>query len=379
MNQTEQALLDAIKKALFGAEVQFPADTDWSAVLQEARNQAVAGIAAQGAPEGIRLQWRNESAAVIATYVRVLHTQKELVDLFAQNKIPIAILKGTAAAVYYPNPSIRSFGDIDCIVPQDRFDISRHILRNNAYSEEENRKGSRHISYHKNGVTIELHHHFSYEGLGMEEFIQDGFDHLERKTIDGVEVPMLPKLANGMVLLMHMCQHLKSGLGLRQLIDWMMYVQAVLDDTYWEEEFEQAADRIGLVALAKTATKTCQTYLGLHDSIGWCRDAEDELCDGLLESLMTSGNFGRKQGLDAKAEAVATDINRIGFFQKLQKSGELNWKAYKRYPRLKPFCWLYQSFRYTKQLVQSRKDIHLVKDKARADKRTELLRKLNIS
>ena len=38
-----------------------------------------------------------------------------------------------------------------------------------------------------------------------------------------------------------MRNHLKSGLGLRQVIDWMMYVNKELDDDFWENGFGTAA------------------------------------------------------------------------------------------------------------------------------------------
>ena len=41
MNQTEQILLQAINKSLWDADISFPADTEWNAVLKAAENQAV--------------------------------------------------------------------------------------------------------------------------------------------------------------------------------------------------------------------------------------------------------------------------------------------------------------------------------------------------
>lgn len=378
MEQAEKVLLDTIKKALFEAEAHSPADTDWSAVLKEAKMQTVFGIAVQGVPAQVRAQRRSEELSGVANYARILFAHRELVDLFDQQGIPVAILKGMAAAVYYPNPSVRSFGDIDCIVPQDRFEEARRALEDNGYARKEGLDDERHVEYIKNGVLIELHHHYSHEDLDLEEFIAEGLQHIRRLSVDGVPIPLFPKRENGIVLLAHMQHHLKSGMGLRQIIDWMMYAHSELDDSFWQESFEAAASRIGLSVLAKTATKMCQMYLGLEKSVSWCADADKELCEDLMDCLLSSGNFGRKHGRDGQAETVVADMRRIGVFRKLQRSGQINWKAYRKHPWLKPFCWAYQIFRYGKQWIQNRKDIHFFEDAQRADRRMNLLKKLGI-
>lgn len=97
-----------------------------------------------------------------------------------------------------------------------------------------------------------------------------------------------------------------------------------------------------------------------------------------MDYLLSSGNFGRKLGRDNQVTTIATDVQKIGLFRKLQKSGMVNWKAYRKYRWLKPFCWVYQIFRYLKQMIINRKYIHLIKDKQLANQRMVLLGKLGI-
>ena len=74
---------------------------------------------------------------------------------------------------------------------------------------------------------------------------------------------VLPDDENGIVLLSHIRQHLESGLGLRQIIDWMMFVRSYLNDEMWFSSFHEKAQRTGLESLAVITTKMCQKYLGL--------------------------------------------------------------------------------------------------------------------
>ena len=122
MNQTEQILLQAIQKSLWNTDIIFQEDTDWNAVLKEAEDQAVLGIVIGIAPAEVQKEWKARASAGTAHFVRILHYQEQLHKLLKENDIPMVILKGTAAAIYYPNPAQRSMGDIDFLVPPEHFD-----------------------------------------------------------------------------------------------------------------------------------------------------------------------------------------------------------------------------------------------------------------
>lgn len=379
MNQTEQVLLQAIQKSLWNTDIEFPADTDWDAVLKEAEDQAVLGLVINIAPKDVRDTWKSRAGAVTAKFVRILHYQQQLCELFKANDIPLVILKGTAAAVYYPNPAQRSMGDIDYLVPLEYFDQAKELLVKNGYAIEDDPRAPRHMHVHKDGISFEQHRFFSSEGIDVERFILDGMNHIEMAKIYGTSFPMLPKLANGLVLLGHMVQHLKFGLGLRQVIDWMMYVHSELTDDFWHQTFEAAAKEAGLDKVAVTATQMCKKYLGLPMEIHWCEDGDEQLCRELMESLLSSGNFDRKRGRGSAVEKVTSSFARKGIFRYLQYAGEYNWKAYHKHKWLKPFAWAYQIGRYARQgLKAKRSGTQLKEDIARGRRRTELLQKLNI-
>ena len=380
MNQTEQVLLQAIQKSLWNTDIDFPADTDWNAVLKEAEDQAVLGLVIDTAPKDVRDQWKSRAGAVTANFVRILHYQQQLCELFKANDIPLVILKGTAAAVYYPNPAQRSMGDIDYLVPLEHFDQAKELLAANGYSVEEDPRYARHIDVSRDHISFEQHRFFSDGEMEIEQFIIDGMTSIEEREIFGAKFPMLPRLANGLVLLGHMVHHLKTGLGLRQVIDWMMYVHSELKDAFWTETFEPAAIESRLDKVAIITTEMCKKYLGLPADIHWCEGAESELCSELMDSLLSSGNFDRKRGRGSAIETVTSNFARKGLFRYLQAAGEYNWKAYHRHKWLKPFAWAYQICRYIKQgLKAKRSNKQLFDDFDRGNKRAELLKKLKIN
>ncbi len=162
---------------------------------------------------------------------------------------------------------------------------------------------------------------------------------------------MPSQYVNGIVLLEHIAHHMMGGIGLRQVLDWLVYVNAVLDDEHWPK-FQKMAQKAGLEDLAKAVTKTGMLYFGLPDRITWCKEFDSEICTQFLNYMFENGNFGKKQkeiGKIARIEHRSSGLK--GFFINLQQAGEYNWKAYKKHRWLRPFAWLYQIGRYTRQVL----------------------------
>ena|GEM_PF-3587353 len=116
MDQTARVLLDLIKSSLWGTPLPdyhplYSEPANWDAVFEEAKIQTVAGIAApavpDSAPEELKAKWKNYSYMIPANYHKVLAAQDQLLALLKEHNIPVAILKGAATAIYYPNSSHR--------------------------------------------------------------------------------------------------------------------------------------------------------------------------------------------------------------------------------------------------------------------------------
>ena len=352
INSNQLALLELLKATLFHIEPSFPADTDWDAVLQEAKDHAVVTLAAPSVPQAEAHKWQPLVDQNTAHTLQVLHAQGELVKLFASHGIPLVILKGTAAAVYYPNPVQRTMGDIDFIVPPEQFSEARQLLLDSGYAENGgDDTEARHVAYERYGVLFELHRSFSSFGIDIDSAIADGLSRAERSAVLGAAFPMLPSPENGLVLLAHIRQHLIEefySLGLRQVVDWMMYVHTNFGDDGWADHFKELLQKYRLDKLAATMTYICNTWLGLPETLPWA--ADESAAAVLFDRILASGNFGKK--LDwaslksTQVQNTAVGIRQYGFFGYLQYGGIKNWQAAQKCRFLRPFAWLYQLFRY---------------------------------
>lgn len=353
MDYNQLALLELLKASLFGTEPSFQENVDWIKVLEEAKAHTVVALAAKAIPKEHVALWEEASLHSQARFLQVLYTQKQLVLLFEQVDIPLVILKGTAAAMYYPEPRLRAMGDVDFLVPQDRFVEAQRLIMENGYSpllhssESVGDEIPRHVEFEKGNVIFELHHHFSSYDLEIESALISGLRNTETQTLYGVRFPRLPDKENGLVLLAHACQHLQNGqLGLRQIIDWMMLVHSYLDDERWSQEFQPFVAQYGLEKAAVTMTYLCRRWLGLPDQIKWCESADEQQAYEMLELILCNGNFGRKAKSNKVVEGLGMAVAEKGFFRVLQETGLRTWTVAQKYEYLRPFAWIYQLFRW---------------------------------
>lgn len=279
----ENELKQIIKFALFNTDVpsSFTLEDE---LIKELEQQTMLSVLGTNVDQ---LPFSDKNQAYCINYImgcfafthELMYEQSQLVDLLQQNGIALAIFKGSAAAMNYPEPAYRTSGDVDSLVREADFQKAYELLKNNGYTLSYDED---HVDYHytlkKENITFELHKYPAglpdgESGKNLMGILNAGLSAVDTAEIEGYQVPVLPTVANGLVLLLHIRKLLTGGLGLRQIADWMMFVDKHLDDVAWESEFKSILSRSGLDTLAKTVTRMCQIHLGLRQEITWCADA----------------------------------------------------------------------------------------------------------
>ncbi len=311
-------------------------------VYQEMMDQAIAALPAPvlsslNLPQELMREWRNTIFQQITFYEHYKYIQSKLpID------VPYVILKGTSAAQYYPYPEYRAMGDIDIISRREDYVSSCEAMLKNGWIEttsEIDQKRGRHRSFTKKGFDVEIHAFFASMN-----------DVKKAKTFDDIindnitENHILPDLINGLVLIDHVNQHIEEGIGLRQIIDWMMFVDKCLTEDQWTE-FEKMASQTGLKELAVTATRMCEMYLGLpaHE---WSKSADEKLSRDLMEYIIKCGNFGVKLSQEDTLYVSSLYQLRhpIALIKDLQQKGCESLSIAKN-PILRPFVWIAEGVR----------------------------------
>lgn len=391
---TTQALCAVLRASLLrtGEKIPGKGEVDWRIVYEEACQQTVLGLAddlvqasREEIPQDVRECWHRQTMMHGVRNYQVLEQQKSLLALLSEHHIMSVILKGASIASYYPEPLQRAYGDVDLLVLPADFDHVFELLKKEGYELEPMEDfREHHIALEKNGISIELHK-WAKTPEKWRSLIYEGVEHREYVQVEDYEVPSLPPLQMGLVLICHMISHLNFGFGLRQVIDWGMYVDKVVTDEFWEKALRPRLCEAGYEKICKTITKLCHNYFGFGAGRSWYMDGDDALCKELLDYLMEQGNFGKKrEKMDVGAKILAHQKSPVEFLKHIQRRGGYNWRTksgepvVRRYPLLRPFAWFYQCCRYVRLTARAGGFAYFEKSRRESHRKHDFFHRLGL-
>lgn len=326
MTLEQSILLELVASAITKKPVQMPdaaENADWRLVMKEAAWQAVLLLAVDAAAkipdvftkEAYPQEYRRAYTSLVSC-AKVEKSQKDLIELLAAHNKPYVILKGTSCAAYYPNPELRSLGDVDFLIdPNDRNEIEALLLDAGYNREQENHDC--HTVFRKPDAHLEMHYKVAgipngEIGEKVSAFLENIFSKpvLRETKLGAFNAPQ--DVFHGLIILLHMQHHmLGEGLGLRHLCDWACFVQKTGGMAFWNEALLPFLKEIGLLQYAAVMTKTAARYLKT-DCPEWAKQVPDLLCEGVIEDILAGGNFGKKDEARAKSGMMVSNRGKDG-------------------------------------------------------------------
>lgn len=312
MTTEQKAFTALIRAGLWGAEADaslFSAQTDWAALYRRGQQQALLGILLDGIqtlPPDLRpertfyLQW-------CAAVFRIEETNKKLNaaigDLYALLRakgVNPVLLKGQGVARNYPHPLHRQCGDIDLFVGENPYELVNLILCREG--KETSLPSAKHSHFEWRGVVVENHRRLALmkrprADRQLQRIIARWHetDQTFRFVLEGCEVTVPPVEFDAVFLLQHMVNHLlTSGIGFRQVCDWMCllhHYSGSLD----KESVANDLKSLGLDKAARVFGAMAVDCLGLPETDLPLRFNADDAALGqiLFDEIWDSGNFGK--------------------------------------------------------------------------------------
>ncbi len=235
--------------------------------------------------------------SVITNNVRIFEEHKKLHQLLSENGVPYVFLKGCASARYYPDPLLRTMGDVDILITPDNTEKVDNLLLSAGYTKySDSEELDLHIGYKsKTGIVCELHR--SVNGIPKTEIgdkisslLSDIFD---KSVLQGGEYVCPDDFHHGLILLLHTATHLThEGIGLRHLCDWAVFI-AQFSDELFLKIFEKPLKNVGLWKFACILSACAVKYLGCPQK-QWIEHCDNTITDAVLEDILNGGNFGKK-------------------------------------------------------------------------------------
>lgn len=394
MNKTEAVLTELVKSALkskiYDPEDELTAE-EISNIYRESTVQAVALLAFEALPANAKTavpRFENTAFGVAANNIRVTTEHIAIGKVLEDNGIPYCILKGYASAYYYPNPESRSMGDVDFLVTPSDMERATKAIEGIGYRPAENAaKHDFHIEFLKEHSVAEMHYSISR----TTEF---GFDP-STVTDEILSMTMVCQTKFGairlpdpyhhaIISLLHIYRHyISSGIGLRHLCDWAVFVASDEYDAIADKLFE-FTDRWNLTRFCQMLSQISVRYLGI-DNKAVFGEFDEKLCCEFMNDVMQLGNFGMKranyQGLTnlfSVAKLERNDEKYISsFFSSIKSIVSTHWPKAEHNVFLLIAGSVFFTVRYLFNLITGkRKNVHLIKDYKNAKKQTELRNKL---
>lgn len=394
LREHEKILLDILANNLFNAGRTVNLNEDnLDAVWCEAYAQAVTLMAFHNSNEDIlkseKCEYiRKKLTQTLADNAKVDFEHVRICNIMKSAGISCTILKGYASALYYPDPLMRSMGDVDFLVDTDNFEVAGNALKNNGY-EATGKEHDVHDVYLGKVCRCEMHFQPSgipqgKAGVKVRKYLSKLLE-CSRETETELGTVTVPStFHHGLIILLHTCHHLTGdGLGLRHLCDWAVFLNTI-GETKFLEMFEKTFKDIGLWEFAKIMTFISCEYLGLS-GMDWAKDADKKLADYILIDIIIGGNFGQKHAdrshesllISSKNEKETSMLRQ--FFISANSIVYKNWKAARKIKILLPFGWIFFGGRYViRSILGKRPKIRPQKIAKEASERIDIYSELNL-
>lgn len=271
-------------------------DDTWKAVYAMAERQAMLGLIYDGVqrmpshlqPKGdFLINWFMQARKIQIANKQMTKEAQRWTDFFAANGLKSCILKGLGNGLMYPNPSMRTPGDIDIYVEGGEETIMPVLDANGITGE----VCEHHIHLEHEEGQIETEIHFlATQGSRDEKknaMMQEWFIE-ELKTTreaDGYYVPT-PRF-NRIMQLAHMQHHFTvDGMSLRQLTD---YYHVLRQES--NVDMKKELKRFGLLEFAEGVMYIMKTFFLLDDQYLIARPHKRR-GEAIFSAVIDSGSFG---------------------------------------------------------------------------------------
>ena len=213
---------------------------------------------------------------------------EEMADCFSRSGIPIVFFKGALLRTFYPEPQLRTMGDVDCLVALKDRDRAHKLMLDSGY-ECSSDKGDVWV-YKKGWNVVEMHTRIAQNpfsnGFDYKEFFSDAMEHTEKNG----KLICLEREYHFCFLIYHIAKHLYStGAGIRMILDIAVFLKHYENEFDWDLAGELLRET-GLSRTAGAVFQLCGRWFGME--IPWQDKVGEDVLGQLEAYIIDGGTFG---------------------------------------------------------------------------------------
>lgn len=248
----EQQLLSLLKDTKLNRPSN-PRDLDYYSLYQLATTHRVSILIYNQIynfpdfPENLKIQWEVE--IMQASILQTMKTNRflNLYKKFLENNLKVIVVKGLICRSLYTHPDHRTSSDEDIYIEKHQFEKAKEILLNEGLVIVSDSEDVTTFMDASCKLYIEMHTSLFSEkseayGYFQKHFNQV-FDQCIIHNIMGVEVYSLSYDLHLLFLILHFVKHfLHSGVGIRQILDIIIYSEHFGDKINWTQLYQKLDD-----------------------------------------------------------------------------------------------------------------------------------------
>ena len=299
-------------------------DTNWEAMFTTAKKQSLVGIIYYGI-EKLPKEQRPEKVILLKWYMlaekikQCNQTLNELavrtVEQYTADGFQVCLLKGQGNTLMYPDPMMRTPGDIDLWVKPagEKYNIEATRKAVNDYVKAHYKNPELryyHAEYAVDKIPVEAHYMPSIMNnpiynKRLQRWFSDRMDEQCQHVValpNGVgQIPVPTFEFNVVFQLGHMMHHyFDEGIGLRQMMDYYYLLRTVQDSGFMVQnsmrDMEKTLRYLNLYKFAGAVMYVMQRVFRLDEKY-MIAPVDEKRGRSLLREIAKGGNFGMYSGL----------------------------------------------------------------------------------
>ena len=321
MKESVEVLFKLLRIALGNeSDYSLPSSVNWKEVIDLSFEQGVAALAVDGLQkiydeiadqvrndaleeldspplEDLKYEWFGEVMNCEQEYASQWASACEMANLYKKNGIRMVVVKGFSVAQYYPVPSHRSCGDLDCFL-MGNYEKGNALIE--AAGIEVERELYKHSKFVYKGLVVENHQFCtavrgSKKAKRLERYLQDIIAYDSPKYIGDSALESSNPMFSALFLTIHALRHfLSEGLSLRHICDWAVLIRSEEAAIDWKV-FDEKCREFGLLRFAQSMTRLAYKVCGVR--VGWMPEVDLQDSDvRLLNEIITRGDVEHISG-----------------------------------------------------------------------------------
>ena len=284
---------------------QIEAD-EWEVMFELARKQSIVGVVFESVkrmdqeveiPRQLKMKWFFNVNKIKNRNILLNQGSAELVKQFRQDGFDCCVLKGQGNALMYPDPYVRTSGDIDLQVKGGRDLVVQFVKKRFPHT----KTAYQHVDYPVfKGVPVEVHYLpvymnnpvFNRRLIRWFDAQSDEMYGHEISLPDEAGKIVVPSLTFNIVFQMaHLMHHfLDEGIGLRHMIDYYYLLRKVYQEKVPLNGLADQLNQLGLRKFAGAVMYVMHEVLGLEEAYLMV-PVDQKRGKTLLNEILRGGNF----------------------------------------------------------------------------------------